>query len=115
MKNRIILPMLLLMFVAAFGGSAIANTGIQEGPGQEQLKALSGKISQVDAGKGLFEVKDAAGNAIAISVNQQTKMTKDGKPISLSDLKAGDTVSVEYNTEGGNAVAKSVTVRSGRG
>ncbi|MCI0665016.1 MAG: DUF5666 domain-containing protein [Acidobacteria bacterium] len=106
---RIILPMLLLLFVVSISGVAA-----QEGAGQE-MKALSGKVSAVDAGKGLFEVKDASGNAIAITVTQQTKMTKDGKPISLSDLKAGDTVSVEYNHDGGNAIAKSVTVRSGKG
>jgi hypothetical protein len=114
MKNlyRIILPMMLLLFVAAFGGATIANTVVQEATSQEQeLKALSGKVSSVDAGRGLFEVKDTSGNAMAITVNQQTKMTKDGKPISLSDLKAGDTVSVEYSHDGGNAIAKSVTVR----
>jgi hypothetical protein len=100
---RIILPMMLLLFVAAVGSSANAQ--------EQDLKALSGKVSAVDAGRGLFEVKDTSGNAIAITVTQQTKMTKDGKPISLSELKAGDTVSVEYNTDGGNAIAKSVTVR----
>jgi 3-dehydroquinate synthase class II len=105
---RVILPMLLLLFVAGIGSAAIA----QERAGQDQdLKALSGKISQVDASRGLFEVKDSAGNAMAITVTQQTKITKDGKPIQLSELKAGDTVSVEYSQEGGNAVAKSVTVR----
>jgi hypothetical protein len=104
--KKYILPMLLVLFVAAMGNIGLA----QEGAGQD-LKSLSGKISQVDAGKGLFEVKDASGNAQAITVTPQTKMIKDGKPISLSDLKAGDTVSVEYSQDGGNLVAKSVTVR----
>ena len=106
-EYRIILPMLLCLFVAAFGVAAIANTGSQE----QEMKALSGKVSSVDAGRGLFEVKDTSGNAMAITVTPQTKMTKDGKPISLTDLKAGDTVSVEYNHDGNNAIAKTVTVR----
>src|SRR5262245_34515496 len=109
-EYRVILPMLLFLFVAALGAAAIANTR------QDQdLKALSGKISTVDAGKSQFEVKDTSGNAMAITVTQQTKIMKDGKPIQLSDLKAGDTVSVEYSQEGGNAIAKSVTVRGGKG
>lgn len=100
----------MLLLSLALACVAFAQTATQET--SQAAKAVTGKIATVDAGKGLLEVKDNAGKSVKLSVNAQTKVTREGKEITLAELKSGDSVSVEYDDAGGSLVAKSVTVLS---
>ncbi|HWQ33830.1 MAG TPA: hypothetical protein VNQ79_13350 [Blastocatellia bacterium] len=108
MKFKNLIPALMLSLALAC--VAFAQTARQESG--QAAKAVTGKIAAIDAGKGMLEVKDHAGKSVKLSVNAQTKVTREGKEITLAELKSGDSVSVEYDDAGGSMVAIAVTVLS---
>lgn len=75
-----------------------------------KVKSITGTLSGIDAAKTSLEIKDAEGKTHTFSITAQTKFSKEGKDVALTDLKAGSTVVVEFNDEGGTAVAAKVTI-----
>ena len=57
---------------------------------------FNGKVLSVD--KGNFTLKLAGEKGANLQVHAMTKITKDGKPATINDLKVGDDVSGEYRT-----------------
>ncbi|HEX4946802.1 MAG TPA: hypothetical protein VFZ34_09070 [Blastocatellia bacterium] len=69
-----------------------------------------GKVVTVDTAKNEVSVKDDKGAEKTMSISPTTKITKDGKDIALSDLKAGDRVVYELDSASNPPVAKSLVV-----
>src|SRR5581483_10444551 len=85
---RICLSVLMLSVALTLLGVATTKAGVQQEKTQDS-KTVTGKVASVDA---------------------DTKVSKEGKDIALTDIKSGDQVSVEYNDANGSMIARSVVV-----
>jgi len=72
---------------------------------------LEGTIKSIDAAKNSLTVTGKDGKDVAVTVEKDAKITLDGKAAKLSDLKAGQSVTVTH--EGGKASA--VAAKSAKG
>lgn len=111
-----LLASLVVMTMMTVG--ALAQSGQQSG-GQAQGQEASGKGQQakvvnVDTAKNEISVKDMSGKEWSMRINTSTKITKDGKDITLADIKAGDTLTYQMEGSGDSAWAKSIVVSSTR-
>jgi hypothetical protein len=75
-------------------------------------KGHMAKVVAVDTAKNEVAVTDDKGAEKTMSVGPTTKITKDGKDIALSDIKAGDRVMYELDSASEPPVAKSLSVVS---
>ncbi len=75
-------------------------------------KGHMAKVVAVDTAKNEVAVTDEKGAEKTMSVSPTTKITKDGKEIALSDVKAGDRVMYELDSASEPPVAKSLLVMS---
>jgi hypothetical protein len=87
---------------------ATANAVVQEAAAKAQM----GKVVAVDTAKNELAVKDEKGVEKTMAVSPNTKITKEGKEIALSEIKAGDRVLYEMDASADSPVAKSLTVLS---
>lgn len=91
----------------------------QEKTGRQQVISVSGEIVSVDLAKSTVVVKtikDAVTGTyeeIALSVLPETKLAQGDTSLKLSDLKAGDKVTVDYVKDvAGKLVPKSISVKT---
>jgi Cu/Ag efflux protein CusF len=115
MKKQIFGLSLLAVFTMASVGFAWGTYQDPQSSTQQQAKRATAKVVSVDASRNAIEVKDQSGANVTMAVSPTAKITKDGKDVALTDIKADDTVSVEWDEEGGRMTAKSITVVSGKG
>jgi hypothetical protein len=115
MKKQIVGLSFLVVFAMASVGFAWGIYQDPQSATQQQAKRATAKVVSVDAARNAIEIKDQTGANVTMSVSPQARITKDGKDVALSDIKADDTVSVEWEDEGGKMTAKSLTVVSGKG
>jgi Cu/Ag efflux protein CusF len=115
MKKQIIGLSILVVFAMASVGFAWGTYQEPQSATQQQAKRATAKVVSVDASRNMIEIKDQTGANVSLAVSPQAKITKDGKDVALTDIKADDTVSVEWEDEGGRMTAKSLTVVSGKG
>jgi Cu/Ag efflux protein CusF len=116
MKKQIVGLSFLAVFAMASAGFAWGTYQDPQSTTQQQAaKRATAKVVSVDASRNAIEIKDQAGSNVTMAVSPTAKITKDGKDVTLNDIKPDDTVSVEWEDEGGKMTAKSVTVVSGKG
>jgi hypothetical protein len=87
----------------------------QQSATQQPSKKATVKVVSVDATNNAIKVKDSAGADVTYNVTAQTKFMKEGKSIALADIKADDTLSIEFEESGGKLTAKTVTVMPAKG
>jgi hypothetical protein len=109
MKRHIFVLSLLVAF------SMVTIAIAQQSSKQQPSKKATVKVVSVDATNNAIKVKDSAGADVTYNVTPTTKFTKEGKTITLADIKADDTLSIEFEESGGNLTAKSVTVMPTKG
>jgi hypothetical protein len=91
--------------VLAFVGPATAGEGKEEG---QKGGAFMGTIESVDAKARTLKVKNES-SSMTFEVAKEAKIaTSDKKSASLSDLKVGDEVKVEYHVAKGLNVAHQI-------
>lgn len=71
-----------------------------------------GKVVAIDTVKSELALKDERGAEKTLSISPTTKITKDGKDIALTDVKAGDRVMYELESASDPPVAKMLLVMS---
>src|SRR5262249_35989350 len=88
-----------------------AQQGTQDSGAQKKMsKVQTGEVVSVDPTSNEIVIKDGTGVETHLMVASSTKITKQGKTISLADVKAGDSVTCECEDSGGGCKAKTVTV-----
>jgi hypothetical protein len=105
----------LVLFLASFGlAGANARQSDQSAASSSQktAKTVSGEVVSVDPAKNELVVKDETGGEVRLLVGKSTKVIKEGKAISLADLKPSEKVVCEAEESGGAWAAKSVRVSS---
>jgi len=96
---------LALVCLAVLGLVGVALPVYAQGAAQEKITSVSGEVVSVDLVKSevvVRHLKDVATNIyenITFSVAPETKITKGDATLKLSDLKAGDKVTVKYTTD----------------
>lgn len=92
---------------------ATTHTAIINGAAsQDAPPKQMAKVVAVDTAKSELAVKDEKGAEKTLSIGPATKITKDGKDIALTDVKAGDRVMYELDAASDPPVAKSLLVMS---
>lgn len=115
MKKQIFGLSFLVVFAMAsmaFAGGTFQDP--QSSTQQQAAKRATAKVVSVDASRNAIEIKDQTGSNVSLNVSPQARITKDGKDIALTDIKADDTVAVEWQEEGGRMMATALTVVSGK-
>src|SRR5258705_11136846 len=70
----------------------------------------TGEVLSVDPTKNEIVIKDDTGAEIHFLIGTSTKITREGKAISLGDVKAGDKVTGECEQSAEGCKAKSIVV-----
>jgi hypothetical protein len=73
-------------------------------------KVYSGEVQSVDQAKKEIVIKGDTGADVRLLVSAATKITKEGKPISIAEVKAGEMVSVECEESKDGCMAKSIQI-----
>ena len=55
-------------------------------------------------------VRSGEGSMMIFQINDKTRITRDGKPVTLTQITVGDQVTVSYEKSGENNVAVSIGV-----
>jgi hypothetical protein len=99
----------LVLFLTSLG--LAGATGYQsDTSAQKAAKTVSGEVMSVDPAKNELVVKDETGGEVRLTVGKATKVTKQGKAISLADVKPSEKVTCEAEEAAGSWTAKSIRV-----
>lgn len=107
MKKRIF-AFSLVLFMASLG-LASAQSG---SPAQKAVKTVTGEVMSVDSSKNEIVVKDDASKEVRLMVDKSTKITKEGKTVSLMEMKPSEKVTCECEESSSGYMAKSIMVAS---
>ncbi len=108
MKKRLFaFPMVLFM---ASIGLAVTTAYQSDTSAQKAMKMVSGEIVSVDSGKSEVVVKNDTDMEVRLMVNKATKITKEGKSISLMEMKPSEKVMCECEESTTGYLAKSIQV-----
>src|SRR5215510_14574387 len=113
--KKFIFALSLVLFLISLGLAGATNwqSGSSEGSSaQKAAKTVSGEVMSVNAAKNELVVKDETGGEIRLVVGRTTKVIKEGKAISLADLKPSEMVICEAEESAGSWTAKSIRVGS---
>ncbi|MGH9841846.1 MAG: hypothetical protein ACREEM_24080, partial [Blastocatellia bacterium] len=102
--------MLFAAMVVMSATSAAAQTASTTTAQDSGAKAHQGNVVTVDASKNELSVKDSKGAEKSLLVSSTAKITKEGKEITLADIKAGDRVVYELDASAEKPTAKSIVV-----
>jgi hypothetical protein len=84
---------------------------VKEKTGPSPAKTAEGTVSAVDAQKSSLTVETTQKETVPVKVEAGTKIRVHDKDGTLTDLKAGQPVAVNYETKGAENVALTVTVK----
>jgi hypothetical protein len=99
----------LVLFLTSLG-LAGATEYQSAGSAQKAAKTVSGEVLSVDPAKNELVVKDETGGEVRLTVGKATRVTKEGKAISLADVKPSEKVVCEAEQAAGGWTAKSIRV-----
>ena len=111
MKGKLMLAVSAILFTALVG-LVLAQQKAEQNPGNSEQKAIkvrAGEVLSVDAIKNEINIKDDAGVETRLLVGA-SKITKEGKSITLADVKVGELVSSECAESSDGCKAKSIKV-----
>jgi Cu/Ag efflux protein CusF len=118
MKKLILLVSLITMVAFVSGAMAQPKPAPAPTPAPApapekpaKMKTSSGTIRMVDEAAKMVDVKKGK-KTMSFVIDDQTKITKAGKEISLADLKKGMRVSIEYEKEGDRRIATTIKASS---
>ena len=113
MQRACVITMILGLLLGAT--SLVSTAGERTAAAPVAKGAMTGEIVSADvAGHSLVvkEKKDNDAKETTFTIDEKTKVLVNGKPASLENLKAGQTVTVVYGTESGKVRAEEVAVTS---
>ena len=113
--KKFIFAFSLVLFLTSLGlaGAANGQSGSSEGSSaQKAAKTVSGEVVSVDTAKSELVLKDETGGEVRLLVGKGAKVTKQGKAISLADVKPSEKVICEAEESAGSWAAKSIRVAS---
>ena len=109
--KKLIFAFSLVLFSTSLG-LAGATEGQSVSSAQKAAKTVSGEVLSVDPAKNELVVKDETGDEVRLQVGKSTKVTKEGKAISFTEVKPNQKVICEAEEAAGAWTAKSIRVSS---
>jgi len=103
----------LLIFVASLG-LATTTQNKSGSSAQKAMKTVNGEVVSFDSAKNELVIKDDTGSEVRLMTNKSTKVTKEGKPITLVDVKPSEKVTCEAEEATGGWMAKSIMVSTAK-
>jgi hypothetical protein len=103
----------MVLFLTSLGLAGATNQQPESSAAstaQKAAKTVSGEVVSVDPAKNELVVKDETGGEVRLQVGKSTKVIKEGKAISLADLKPSEKVVCEAEELGGAWAAKMIRV-----
>src|SRR5215467_8800100 len=102
----------LVLFLASIvlAGATVRQSDPSAQSTQKAAKTVSGEVVSVDMSKNELVVKDETGGEVRLMVGRSTRVMKEGKAISLADLKPSQKVVCEAEESAGSWAAKSILV-----
>ena len=94
-----------MITVVAFLAVALVVTGVALA-----AETVQGKVVSAQANR--LTMTDNDGERHVLQVNEDTKITLDGKAAKLADLKAGQAVTATFEKEGQNLIAQKIDAKS---
>jgi hypothetical protein len=91
--------------------SAQAQAQSQQSQDQAETKTAQGELLRVDAEKHMFWIKGADDKEMEFGYTDDTEVTGEAENVEGLSTEAGSRVSVEYRTEGENAVATKIAIQ----
>jgi hypothetical protein len=79
---------------------------------QKAMKTVTGEVSSVDSAKNEVVIKDDAGAEVRLMFDKTTKVTKEGKPITIAEVKPAEKVICDAEETANGWLAKSIKVSS---
>ena len=107
--KKFIFAFSLVLFLTSLG-LASATDYQSDASAQKAAKTVSGEVMSVDPAKNELVVKDETGGEVRLTVGKATRVTKEGKAISLADVKPSEKVVCEAEQVAGGWTAKSIRV-----
>jgi hypothetical protein len=109
------LSVAVIVCVALLGAASAQEKATQPKTDEstQQKPALvqaAGDVVSIDAMKNELVIKDNAGVETHLLIGASTKITRDGKAITLADIKAGDKITSECEDTADGFKARTVTV-----
>ena len=109
--KKCLLAISLILSMATLG---LATTARQSSAStdstQKAKKTVSGEVAAVDSSKNELVVKDDAGAEVRLMVDKSTRVTKEGKPITIMDVKPAEKVVCDAVETANGWLAKSIQV-----
>src|SRR5262245_19784139 len=103
----------LIVFVASLG--LATTTQNKSGSSvQKAMKTVNGEVVPVDSAKNEVVIKDEAGAEVRLMTNKSTKVTKEGKAISLVEVKPSAKLTCEAEEATGGWLEKSIQVSTAK-
>ena len=99
-----------VLLLALFYTNALAASGTEEGRDTD-TRMVNAKVVEVNDSHISVIARTGVEHVIAVDRND-TKITRDGKIVSLKDLREGDTVTVELDASKQMKFAKNISLRS---
>ncbi|MBO0857275.1 MAG: hypothetical protein J2P21_02245 [Chloracidobacterium sp.] len=100
----------LVLFLASIGLAGVTVRQSDQSSAQKAAKTVTGEVVSVDPAKNELIVKDETGGEVRLMVSRSTRVMKEGKAISLADLKPSQKVVCEAEESAGSWAAKSILV-----
>jgi hypothetical protein len=110
--KKFIFAFSLSLFLTSLGLASATLPQSEVSSAQKAAKMVSGEVVSVDPAKSELVVKDDTGSEVRLLVNKGAKVIKEGKTITLADLKPSEKVICEAEESGGSWMAKSIRVSS---
>jgi len=113
MKARLMLAVSATLLTALVGLVLVQQTPGQKAEqngrdsGQKAIKVRTGEVKTVDLTTNQVVIKDEAAVETRILITSSTKIAREGKSITLADVKAGEKLSIECaeSSDGCNATS----------
>src|SRR5262249_46877949 len=106
MRRLVLFAAFLLTASVALSITQHAASRTPSGP----FVSMSGQITTVNAAQNQILIKDQAGKELTLLIGEKTAITKNGKALTVADLKTGDWVTVEGEQSGDGYKVTSITV-----
>ena len=102
----------LLLFVAVpgFAFQTAQSQQSEQTTKQGDSKTVSGEVVSINTNANQLVIKDATGKELQLMTNTATKVSREGKAITLAELKTNDRVTCECEPTANGWTAKSIQV-----
>lgn len=103
-----------LLLFAATPGLALTGPALQQQTdkpaAQADAKTVSGEVVSINTNDNQLVIKDATGKEMQLKTDTTTKVMREGKAITLAELKTNDRVTCECEPTANGWTAKSIQV-----